>query len=68
MEAAQHYCHRFCSVIAAAFNNKTFYFTATTGSAAAMFGGTTITIHSAGHLNKSRINDEMRDVWRDDVD
>ena len=65
MEAAQLYCHRFCSAIAAAFNDNTFYFTATTGSAAALFGGTTI--HSAAHLNKSRINDEMRATWRDDV-
>jgi hypothetical protein len=65
MEAAQHYCHRFCTAIAAAFNDYTFYFTATTGSAAALFGGTTI--HSAAHLNKSRINDDMRAIWRDDV-
>ena len=63
MEAAQLYCHRFCSAIAAAFNDNTFYFTATTGSAAALFGGTTI--HSAAHLNKSRINDGMRAVWKD---
>ena len=27
MEAAQHYCHRFCTAIAAAFNDYTFYFT-----------------------------------------
>jgi hypothetical protein len=65
MEAAQFYCHKFCSSIAAAFNDYTFYFTATTDSAAALFGGTTI--HSAAHLNKSRINYEMRAVWRDDV-
>ena len=65
MEAAQLYVHRFCTAIAVAFNDNTFYFTATTGSAAALFGGTTI--HSAAHLNKTRINDEMRAVWRDDV-
>ncbi len=65
MEAAQLYCHRFCTAISAAFNDMSFYFTATTGSAAALFGGTTI--HSAAHLNKSRINDEMRAVWREDV-
>jgi len=65
MEAAQLYCHRFCSAIAAAFNDNTFFFTATTGSAAALFGGTTI--HSAAHLNKSRINDGMRAVWKEDV-
>jgi len=65
MEAAQFYCHKFCTAIAAAFNDYSFYFTATTGSAAALFGGTTI--HSAAHLNKNRINDEMRAAWRDDV-
>ena len=65
MEAAQFYCHKFCTAIAVAFNDYSFYFTATTGSAAALFGGTTI--HSAAHLNKNRINDEMRAAWRDDV-
>jgi len=65
MEAAQLYAHRFCTAIAAAFNDYTFYFTATTGSAAALFGGTTI--HSAAHLNKQRLNDEMRSIWREDV-
>jgi hypothetical protein len=65
MEAAQFFCHKFCTAVAAAFNNYTFYFTATTGSAAALFGGTTI--HSAAHLNKSRINEQMKDVWRNDV-
>ena len=62
MEAAQFFCHKFCTAIAAAFNDYTFYFTATTGSAAALFGGTTI--HSAAHLNKSRINEQMKDMAR----
>ena len=65
MEAAQFFCHKFCTAIAAAFNDYTFYFTATTGSAAALFGGTTI--HSAAHLNKSRVNEQMKDIWRNDV-
>ena len=66
IEAAQLYCHRFCTAVSAAFNDNAFYFTATTGSAAALSGGTAI--HGTAHLrNISRINDEMRDVWRDDV-
>ena len=63
--AAQFFCHKFCTAVAAAFNNYTFYFTATTGSAAALFGGTTI--HSAAHLNKSRISEQMKDIWRNGV-
>eukprot|EP00986_Skeletonema_menzelii_P013820 scaffold8448_cov188-Skeletonema_menzelii.AAC.1 len=65
MEAAQLYAHRFCTAITTAFNNYSFYFTATTGSAAALYGGTTI--HSAAHLNKTRLTDDMRSIWREDV-
>ena len=65
MEAAQLYAHKFCTAIAVAFSDYTFYFTATTGSAAALFGGTTI--HSGAHLNKTRLTDEMRAIWREDV-
>ena len=65
MEAAQHYIHRFFASVEAAFNDYTFYFTATTGSAAALFGGTTIC--SAAHLNKTRLTDKMRAIWREDV-
>ena len=65
MEAAQLFAHSFCAAIAVAFNDYTFYFTATTGSAAALYGGTTI--HAAAHLNKRRLTDEMRAVWREDV-
>ncbi len=46
-------------------NDYTFYFTATTGSTAALFGGTTI--HSTAHLKKGTINDEISAIWRDDV-
>jgi hypothetical protein len=65
MELAQQYAHRFCTAIATAFNDYSFYFTATTGSAAALFNGSTI--HSAAHLNKTRLTDEMRSIWREDV-
>jgi len=65
LQLAQQFAHKFCMSIAVAFNDYTFYFTATTGSAAALFNGTTI--HSAAHLNKKRLTDDMRAIWREDV-
>jgi hypothetical protein len=65
LEVAQQYCHAFCMAAAVAFDDVTFYFTSTTGSSAALFGGTTI--HSAAHLNKTKITDAMRRVWREQV-
>jgi hypothetical protein len=52
--------------VAMAFNDYTFYFTSTTGSSAALLGGSTI--HSAAHLNKTtRITETMRTIWLHDV-
>ncbi len=53
LELAQKFCHNFCIAVAVAFDGITFYFTPTTGSSAALFGG--MTIHSAAHLSKSKI-------------
>ena len=58
---AQQYCHNFCMAVAIAFDDITFYFTSTTGSSAALFGG--MTIHSAAHLQKTRITDALRKEW-----
>ena len=58
---AQQYCHNFCMAAAIAFDDITFYFTSTTGSSAALFGG--MTIHSAAHLQKTRITDALRKEW-----
>ena len=63
LELAQQYCHAFCSAVSLAFGDKTFYFTSTTGSSAAMFGGNTI--HSGAHLNKKKITDDLRREWED---
>ena len=63
MKLAQTFCHKFCSFIGVPFSDVTFYFTSTTGSSAALFGGTTI--HGAAHLNKKIITDDMRIEWRD---
>eukprot|EP00985_Skeletonema_marinoi_P016493 scaffold8885_cov170-Skeletonema_marinoi.AAC.3 len=65
LDAAQEFAHKFCMAVAVAFNDYTFYFTSTTGSSAALFGGSTI--HGAAHLNKSRLDESMRQIWREDV-
>jgi len=65
IKTAQEFAHKFCMGVAMAFNDYTFYFTSTTGSSAALFGGTTI--HSAAHLNKTRITETMRTIWLHDV-
>ena len=58
---AQEYCHKFCQAMGLPFDDNTFYFTSTTGSSAALFGG--MTIHSAAHLNKRNITEEMCKEW-----
>jgi len=65
VEIAQQYCHAFCVAASIPFDDITFYFTSTTGSSAALFGGTTI--HSAAYLNKTRLTDAMRQIWREQV-
>jgi len=65
VETAQEFAHKFCMAVAVAFNDYTFYFTSTNGSSAAIFGGSTI--HGAAHLNRSRLDDKMRQVWREDL-
>ena len=61
LELAQHYCHTFCAAVSVAFDDITIYFSSTTGSSAALFGGNTI--HGAAHLNKKIITDKMRMQW-----
>lgn len=61
LKLAQKFCHRFC--IGIPFSEVTFYFTSTTGSFAALFGGTTV--HSTAHLNKKCITDDLRREWED---
>ena len=63
MKLAQSFCHKFCSCIGIPFNDVTFYFTSTTGSSAALFGG--MTIHSAAHLNRKKITDDMHVQWKE---
>ena len=63
IELAQQYCHKFCQIAGLPFDDTTFYFTATTGSSACLFGGTTI--HSAAHLRKAKITDALCEEWKD---
>ena len=61
VELSQKYCHKFCQMVDLPFDDKTFYFTSTTGSSAALFGG--MTIHSAAHLNKKYITEDLCIDW-----
>mmetsp|Transcript_1485 Transcript_1485/g.3204 ORF Transcript_1485/g.3204 Transcript_1485/m.3204 type:complete len:1761 (+) Transcript_1485:1415-6697(+) len=60
---AQGYCHAFCARIGVLFNDTSFAFTSTTGSSAAIFGGTTI--HGFAYLNRQKITDNMKLTWKD---
>lgn len=60
---AQGYCHAFCARIGVLFNDTSFAFTSTTGSSAAIFGGTTI--HGFAYMNRKKITDNMRLAWKD---
>ena len=59
---SQRYCHTFCTKFGLRFDDNTFYFTSTTGSSAALFGGSTI--HSAAFFNAKKISRKMREVWK----
>ena len=50
VKLAQRFCYEFCQAVSILWNNRTFLFTAYTGSAASCFGGTTIC--KAAFLNK----------------
>ena len=49
VKIAQSFCYEFCRAVAAAWDDNTFLFTATAGSAAELFGGRTI--HDAAFLS-----------------
>lgn len=61
---AQRFCYEFCRSVGITWSDNTFLFTAMTGCAAALFGGSTI--HSAAYLNskKKNITDTMIRDWR----
>jgi len=61
VKVAEKFCFEFCTAVSVMWHDETFYFTACSGSAAAIFGG--ITIHSAIMLNR-KITDKARQAWK----
>ena len=61
VKVAQRFCFEFCAAVSVMWYDETFYFTACSGSAAAIFGG--VTIHSAIKLN-GKITDKARQAWK----
>lgn len=59
---AEKNCHSFCQTVEVIFGDTTFYFTATTGSAAALWGG--VKIHGVVYLKPiARISDDGSKKW-----
>lgn len=63
VEVAQRYCFEVCMALNIIWD-KSFLFTSTTGSSAALFGG--LTVHSATHLMKTmkNITDDMKEEFK----
>jgi cytidylate kinase len=52
MKVAQQFCYEFCIAVGVMWSDKTFIFTAYTGSAASLFGG--VTISKTAFLNQRK--------------
>lgn len=64
MKIAQLYCYEFCIAVGIMWSDKTFIFTAYTGSAASLFGG--VTISKAAFLNqRKQLSVDERNEWQD---
>ena len=64
MKIAQLYCYEFCIAVGIMWSDKTFIFTAYTGSAASLFGG--VTISKAAFLNqRKQLSVDDRNEWQD---
>jgi type II secretory pathway predicted ATPase ExeA len=61
VKVAQRFCFEFCAAVSVMWHDETFYFTACSGSAAALFRG--VTIHSGAFLN-GRVTDKARKEWK----
>ena len=60
---AQQFCFEFCQAIGVMWDDRSFLFTAWTGSAASAFGG--VTIAGAAYLNNSNpLTEEHIDYWK----
>jgi hypothetical protein len=60
VKVAQRFCFEFCAAVSVMWHDESFYFTACSGSAAALFRG--VTIHSAAFMN-GRVTDKARTEW-----
>jgi hypothetical protein len=64
MKVAQQFCYEFCIAVGVMWSDKTFIFTAYTGSAASLFGG--VTISKAAFLNqRKQLSVDDRNEWQD---
>jgi hypothetical protein len=64
MIVAQQFCYEFCIAVGIMWSDKTFIFTAYTGSAASLFGG--VTISKAAFLNqRKQLSVEDKNEWQD---
>jgi hypothetical protein len=64
MKIAQQFCYEFCIAVGVMWSDKTFIFTAYTGSAASLFGG--VTISKAAFLNqRKQLSVDDRNEWQD---
>ena len=64
MRVAEQFCYEFCMAVGVMWGDRTFLFTAYTGSAASLTGG--VTISKAAYLNLQRqLNDNDINEWKD---
>jgi hypothetical protein len=64
MKIAQQFCYEFCIAVGIMWSDKTFIFTAYTGSAASLFGG--VSISKAAFLNQCKqLSVDDRNEWQD---
>ena len=64
IKIAQQYCYEFCIAVGIMWSDKTFIFTAYTGSAASLFGG--VTISKAAFLNQHKqLSVDDKNEWQD---
>jgi hypothetical protein len=59
---AQKFCFEFCRTVGIPYHKNTIYLSSTSGSSAALIGGTTT--YSAAYLNNTKIYDEYRIEWK----
>ena len=64
---AEQFCFEFCHSLSIRWSSRSFFFTATTGVAAALVGGGTIHGGAFLNCNYNKIDDEMKARWMDVV-